>query len=129
MELKVVEKQGMLGLLALYVASGLGARYEEAQAWNDDWYAVYAPADGASEELIAIWRIRLRDEVAAKDLASALADRSLSFETMQQASAVVLTAATSDEILDADWLGDMTLGAGCKRRAASPSLTNAPAPR
>lgn len=111
--LSTVEQQGMLGLLALYAASGHGAMYDEAQAWSADAYAVYTASDQGSRDLAVAWRIRFKTSAAAADFVGTLDG---AFTPRQMDDEVVLAAASTPSVLDA-WAFDTCAAQPAQARA------------
>jgi hypothetical protein len=113
------DQHGMLGLLALYVALGLGPQYDEAQAWAGDSFAVYTPIEEDSEEVAVAWHIRFQDQAGAEALMDALPEtRAI---TAERSGAEVMLRAASAEALLEDWPSEACASDEKSRQRARPS--------
>ncbi len=115
--LSVRDRQGMAGLISLYAALGVGARYDEAHAWLSDWYALYSDESEESEEVAVAWRLRFGSAAAAERFYDGLPSARRAIQAELSGQEVLLTTASSEDLL-ADW--DRTGGCEASESRAQP---------
>jgi hypothetical protein len=120
-EQRFYDQQGMLGLLSLYVALGLGPLYHDAQAWAGDSYAVYTPIDEEGEDVAVAWHIRFRDAPAAEAFMDALSEAEHPISRERSGAEVFLRAASTESLLE-DWPAETCAGNDKARAAARPKI-------
>ncbi|HEX6239500.1 MAG TPA: hypothetical protein VFZ61_01350 [Polyangiales bacterium] len=98
----IIDRQGMAGLLALYVAMGEGAEFDASHAWVSDWLAVYTSEDESTEDVAVAWRLRFGSAQAAQAFETKLAHSDVPFGFERSGQEVLLTAASSGELY-ASW--------------------------
>jgi hypothetical protein len=125
-EQRFLDRQGMIGLLSLYVALGDPNPYHAARGWVSDQFAVYTPIEEDSQDVGVAWRIRLETEAEAERLLALIAGLSSSLSAQQDGADVLLLAASSEELLAA-WSPDASCSNTDKARSDPGGRYRAPA--
>ena len=129
--LRYVDRQGLAGLVSLYVGLGHGDQSDAAAAWRSDVFSVFSDPDEKSDEVLASWRIRLDGDTEAERLAAwvdeFVAESGRALRADVQGREVLLTTASTSELLEG-WT-DRNACTGSEKSRRTQRAWAAPPPR